>query len=156
MSLSPDDDAAPVPRGGITSLLSRLNVRAQDDADDRLDLRPGLSTATTEMTVVPPARPAEHGGSADERPVSEDAPTEADGASAGSAEAGTAETGSAEAGGAEAGRDPSPEGVRPERALPEREAAPPEGGRELPRRSARPKRSSVPSWDEIVFGTKGD
>lgn len=149
------DDAAPVPRGGITSLLSRLNVRAQDDADDRLDLRPGLSTATTEMTVVPPARPAEHGGSADEHPVSEDALTEADGTDADS-EADSTDADSAEAGGAEAGRDPSPEGVRPEHPLPQREPTPPEGGRELPRRSARPKRSSVPSWDEIVFGTKGD
>ena len=24
------------------------------------------------------------------------------------------------------------------------------------KRSIKPKRSSVPSWDEIVFGTKGD
>ncbi|WP_245827800.1 septation protein SepH [Sinomonas mesophila] len=99
---------SPMPRGGITSLFSRLEPRG-DGTEGHLGLFPGVSTATREISITPaPAVPAEP-----------------------PAAAGSTASGDQDDGGA---------------------APPPEPTR----RSSRPKRSSVPSWDEIVFGTKGD
>jgi hypothetical protein len=169
-----DDDGRPAPRGGITSLLSRLNVRTPQDADSRLDLGPGVSTATTEMTVVPSARPPADGSADDGARTRRGI----DGRGAGPI---TPMQGPREAVQAEAPeREESRE--RPETPAAPREPERPVGpgtpehrerehrdreDREPPRpepaaqgeptrRSSRPKRSSVPSWDEIVFGTKGD
>ncbi|GHG41239.1 DNA-binding protein [Sinomonas cellulolyticus] len=116
------------PRGGITSLLSRLSPRMHDGDDPHLTLRPGLSGETRQITVVPPARPQQDG---DPQDSPQNSTSNADTRSA-------AETGS---GGHEEARRP---------AGPSRPAAP------EPKRPSRAKRSSVPSWDEIVFGTKGD
>ncbi|GAB2751364.1 septation protein SepH [Sinomonas soli] len=178
-----DDDGAPAPRGGITSLLSRLNVRTVPEADSRLDLRPGVSTATTEMTVVPSARPSgdgshdgpadgaagrEDGGTAHTAPQQRDTPQQEEGPDQpdfpqeegphGPDSRQDAERPHGEErphrpeglhGAGTLAREASPEDREPPR--------PETGGQGEPtRRSSRPKRSSVPSWDEIVFGTKGD
>ncbi|MDQ4489690.1 septation protein SepH [Sinomonas sp. ASV486] len=153
-----DDDRVAAPRGGITSLLSRLNPRVHE-GDDSLGLKPGISTATHEITLVPSAHPPgpdhqsdgqEHtsgvtsqgGSSPEDAPYagapsnSESRPTESRGPEIGRPESTQVASGSADS-------------ARPE----PRQSGP---GTEAPRRSGRPKRSSVPSWDEIVFGTKGD
>jgi hypothetical protein len=120
------------------SMLSRLSLIPphRDQADDNLRLHDGVSTDTREITIV--ASPQNSSGPADSE----------------SAEG----TGSAAASGAGLNellggnpRRPAPRsdddspttGQLPEAAAPERQPA-------------RPKRSSVPSWDEIVFGTRGD
>jgi hypothetical protein len=162
----PDDGvSSPLQRGGITSLLSRLNGRGHDDAG-RLDLPPGVSTATTEMTVVPSPRPLTRRG--ETRDEAHDDQGEEQPAPAGrsdSQDVPTAPGGPVRPAGAHAGDraplegptgTPPPRPEAPKRAGTPRSEPRPEGGAEPPRRSSRPKRSSVPSWDEIVFGTKGD
>ncbi|PNI07983.1 DUF3071 domain-containing protein [Arthrobacter sp. AFG7.2] len=119
------------------SMLSRLSLMPphRDPADESLRLHDGVSTDTREITIVASTR-----GST--------APPDAEAAE---------EAGSAVSGGgldellggsprrpASRGDDASPTtGQLPEAVTPERQPA-------------RPKRSSVPSWDEIVFGTRGD
>jgi hypothetical protein len=108
----------------------------RDQADDNLRLHDGVSTDTREITIV--ASPQNSSGPAD--------PETAEG------------TGSAAASGA--GLDELL-GGNPRRPAPRSDDASPATG-QLPeavapeRQPARPKRSSVPSWDEIVFGTRGD
>ena len=117
-----EPERAPVPRGGITSLFSRLEPR-DDAADSHLGLFPGVSTATREISITPATS------------APSDAPTP------GPSSSGSPSSGSPSSGGSSSG-DQDDGGASP----------PPEPTR----RSGRPKRSSVPSWDEIVFGTKGD
>jgi hypothetical protein len=155
-------EPAPVQRGGITSLLSRLNGRAPEDDQGHLGLRPGLSTATREITLVPTApprgdgtpEPGEPEGSA---PDAEDGPGR-------TRSPGRDEPARRTEPGVRPEPPGSPEPPRPsdasrsgpaERPAPTGSAAAPPPDPQ-PRRSSRPKRSSVPSWDEIVFGTKGD
>ncbi|WP_426999015.1 septation protein SepH [Pseudarthrobacter sp. N5] len=125
------------------SMLSRLSLipRHHDDDDDPLKLHDGVSTETREITILAsplhsagaagPARPA---GPATPAANADDAP---------SANVGLDEL----LGGGSARRGPDDQGTanRPERdsGLPERQPS-------------KPKRASVPSWDEIVFGTRGD
>lgn len=144
-----EPSTATVPRGGITSLLSRLAPRTHDADDPHLALRPGLSGETHQITVVPsrrPQEPDEGHGAADS---GTEAPREergADGPDAGA----QAPHGQAE--GSPRAERTVGRGEVPSQAPPAQQAPPtPE-----PRRSSRAKRSSVPSWDEIVFGTKGD
>lgn len=158
-----DDDGRPAPRGGITSLLTRLNVRSAQDADSRLDLRPGVSTATTEMTVVPSARPAggDSGGDAGGHGRRPQGRPDGDGAGHAPAEPDVPrreEAPERPETPEESGAPQEPERQAREGTPEDREAARAEtaGQGEPTRRSSRPKRSSVPSWDEIVFGTKGD
>jgi hypothetical protein len=125
-------------RDGRPSMLSRLSIippqRETDDEDDILKLHDGVSTETREITIVAsPLRPA--------GPV---APAEGHG-----------ENGQAAPG---AGLDELL-GGSPRRAAYAAGSDDPAPGRhhdaELPERQpAKPKRSTVPSWDEIVFGTK--
>jgi hypothetical protein len=134
-------EQAPIHRGGITSLLTRLNGRSVDDDQGGLGLSPGMSTATREITLVPgttsrrdgaPEKPSDDGGAADAEDGSVGSPADAPPVSRPSA---------------------SPPSSNPR---PAPGSAGPTAGDPPPRRSSRPKRSSVPSWDEIVFGTKGD
>ncbi|MFC4397910.1 septation protein SepH [Arthrobacter sedimenti] len=113
------------------SMLSRLSLLPphRDGQDDGLRLHDGVSTDTREITIA--ASPQKPSGS-------------------------TTEAGSGSSGGA--GLDELL-GSNPRRSAKQDDASPATGQlpeTEAPERPARPKRSSVPSWDEIVFGTRSD
>ncbi|MDR6417155.1 septation protein SepH [Pseudarthrobacter sulfonivorans] len=124
-------------RDGMPSMLSRLSLipphRDIDDEHDILKLHDGVSTDTREITIV--ASPV--------RPDGQSVPAEAPAASDNAAPS--------------VGLDELL-GGSPRRAA--YAAGPDEGSgqhhdSDLPERQpAKPKRSTVPSWDEIVFGTK--
>ncbi|MDV8148500.1 septation protein SepH [Arthrobacter sp. B10-11] len=174
-----EEDAAPAAKGdsftrkrdGRASMLSRLSLapRPAGDEDQRLKLHDGVSTETREITIV--ASPL--------RPVTEpdDAPPEESGST-------TAALDAVPQRDASASPEPAPaKDTAPVRQSGwNRESAPNVGLDELlgggsPRRKrddapaasrnereteqperqpSKPKRSSVPSWDEIVFGPRGD
>ena len=129
------------------SMLSRLSLIPphHDPTEEALRLHDGVSTETREITIVAsPTRPSVATPSA-----------EGDGGPA----LGTgAATGTSPSSGA--GLDELLGGNVRRRASRHDEASPATG--QLPetdapeRQPSRPKRSSVPSWDEIVFGTRGD
>ncbi|KRE85014.1 septation protein SepH [Arthrobacter sp. Soil764] len=114
------------------SMLSRLSLIPphRDNHDDGLRLHDGVSTDTREITIA--ASPQKPSGS-------------------------TPAAGSGTSGGA--GLDELL-GSNPRRPAAKQDDASPSTGQlpetEAPERPARPKRSSVPSWDEIVFGTRSD
>ncbi|WP_255768503.1 septation protein SepH [Pseudarthrobacter sulfonivorans] len=125
-------------RDGRPSMLSRLSLipphRDADDEDDILKLHDGVSTETREITIV--ASPL--------RPAAPDAPAEGQGDSgAGAPSVGLDELlgGGPRRAAYAAGSDQPAPGRHHEADSPERQPA-------------KPKRSTVPSWDEIVFGTK--
>ncbi|WP_457949592.1 septation protein SepH [Pseudarthrobacter sp. alpha12b] len=119
-------------RDARPSMLSRLSLLPphRDGHDDALRLHDGVSTDTREITIA--ASPQKPSGS-------------------------TPAAGSGNSGGA--GLDELL-GSNPRRPAPKENDASPSTGQlpetEAPERPARPKRSSVPSWDEIVFGTRSD
>ena len=119
-------------RDARPSMLSRLSLLPphRDGNDDALRLHDGVSTDTREITIA--ASPQKPSGSA---PAA----------------------GSGNSGGA--GLDELL-GSNSRRPSPKQNDASPSTGQlpeaEAPERPARPKRSSVPSWDEIVFGTRSD
>ena len=125
-------------REGRTSMLSRLSLipphHDADDEDDNLKLHDGVSTETREITIVAsPLRPA--------HPV---APAEGEaGPPAPSVGLDELLGGSPRRAAYAAGIDEPAPGRHHDADLPERQPA-------------KPKRSTVPSWDEIVFGTKRD
>lgn len=138
----PQDDAREAPaaqgdsfirrRDTRPSMLSRLSLLPphRDGHDDALRLHDGVSTDTREITIVAsPQKPS----------------------------AATPGAGSGTSGGA--GLDELL-GGNPRRPAPKQTDPTPSTGQlpetEAPERPARPKRSSVPSWDEIVFGTRSD
>lgn len=142
-------------RDGRPSMVSRLNLvpRHEDADDESLKLHDGVSTQTREITIVPgnptnpsparpgePASPAAHAsGPVTARP----APGRPAAANPGLDEL---------LGRGNARR--RPDGARPQ---PGQGASRADQDRDEPERQpSRPKRSSVPSWDEIVFGTRGD
>ena len=162
-------------REGRVSMLSRLSLapRHSEEDDDRLKLHNGVSTETREITIVAsPLRPVTD---PDEAPAAESGTVAAapDAAPDGEAATGPEST-------------PVPETAPGRQSGWNRESAPNVGLDELlgggsPRRSrddalagtrndttsdreveqperqpSKPKRSSVPSWDEIVFGARGD
>lgn len=132
-------------RDARPSMLSRLTLapRHQDDDDDSLKLHDGVSTETREITIAASQlRPVRTGptsspgldellGGGPSRRTQSDSP-------AGS-RADTVRT-----------EPVRPEPVHPGQSRAEREPETPE------RQPSKPKRSSVPSWDEIVFGTRSD
>ncbi|MCY1675077.1 septation protein SepH [Pseudarthrobacter sp. SL88] len=137
-------------RDARPSMLSRLSLipHHRDVEDDVLKLHDGVSTETREVTIVASPQnsaPSQNGQPAPERPAettSDEAPSRRDG----STNAGLDEL----LGGGQrrfASRNDdgqsSVKGQSPEAEAPERQPA-------------RPKRSSVPSWDEIVFGTRSE
>ena len=125
-------------RDARPSMLSRLSLIPPHDnpTDDSLRLHNGVSTDTREITIV--ASPVRASGAAETEPPEG--------------------TGNAASGGAGLNELL---GGNPRRPAPRNDEASPTTG-QLPetaapeRQPARPKRSSVPSWDEIVFGTRGD
>ncbi|HEY3575450.1 MAG TPA: septation protein SepH [Arthrobacter sp.] len=164
-----DDEAAAAEftlalrRDGRPSMASRLNLvpRHEDADDDSLKLHDGVSTNTREITIVPGRTVA----SSDPGPAKPEEPNSP----------------AAHSPGPVTGR-PSPanpgldellgrgnarrrlegnrlegsrlDGTRPQ---PGQGASRADQDRDEPERQpSRPKRSSVPSWDEIVFGTRGD
>jgi len=166
-------DPAPSRRDARASMLSRLSLAPQHDdkEDDSLRLHDGVSTDTREITVIPsPLRPV----------------TRLRGRTDNDAQTGKDEAHPQEAASPRAGLDEllggaprrEREELKPDRAglkdswykaAPstssegaDSEADNPPHGEEssdaapAERQPSRPKRSSIPSWDEIVFGTRGD
>jgi hypothetical protein len=142
-------------RDARPSMLSRLSLIPphREAMEDALKLHDGVSTETREITIVAsPQRPS--GGS--QGGVAESTPG-----------AGVGDAGSNEAGGSAAGHASGGAGLNellgnnPRRPAPRTDDSSPATG-QLPetgapeRQPGRPKRSSVPSWDEIVFGTRSD
>jgi Protein of unknown function (DUF3071) len=143
-------------RDARPSMLSRLSLIPphREAMEDALKLHDGVSTETREITIVAsPQRPS--GGIQ----------------GAGSGDAGSRESGSEAGGSATASSEsvnPSSGagldellGNNPRRPAPRTDDSSPVTG-QLPeagapeRQPGRPKRSSVPSWDEIVFGTRSE
>ncbi|TLM86666.1 DUF3071 domain-containing protein [Pseudarthrobacter sp. NamE2] len=130
------------------SMLSRLSVIPpyRDPAEEALRLHDGVSTNTREITIVAsPERPS--------------AAANSESAAGGKATPSTG-TGTSPGASSGAGLNELLGGTARRRATRHDDSAPVTG--QLPeteapeRQPSRPKRSSVPSWDEIVFGTRGD
>jgi len=116
-------------RDARPSMLSRLSLLPphRDAQDDALRLHDGVSTDTREITIA--ASPQKPSGSTQ---------------GSGTGGAGLDEL---------LGGNPRRTGAKQDDAAPSTGQLP---EAEAPERPARPKRSSVPSWDEIVFGTRSD
>jgi len=131
-------------------MMSRLSLIPphRDPVEEALRLHDGVSTDTREITIVAsPTRPSGStpGTSSGSDQTGEDAESSATSGAAASTNVGLNEL----LGGAPRRRvSRHDDGTPATGQLPETEA--PE------RQPSRPKRSSVPSWDEIVFGTRGD
>ncbi|KRE60292.1 hypothetical protein ASG92_21780 [Arthrobacter sp. Soil736] len=147
-------------RDGRPSMLSRLSLapQHQDADDDSLKLHDGVSTDTREITIVPSRlRPVSTAGK-DTPAASPAGPAADDDAADRPAEApqrpAAGNVGLDEL----LGRGAPRRRVEGNRTQPGQGTAPrPDQDRDEPERQpSRPKRSSVPSWDEIVFGTRGD
>ena len=162
-------------RDGRVSMLSRLSLapRHSEDGDDRLKLHDGVSTETREITIVAsPLRPVTDpdGAAAAESVTVPAAPDASPHPEAVTAPESTPVRDAASGrqsgwnresaptvgldellggGSPRRSRDDAPAGTRNETGG-DREVEQPE------RQPSKPKRSSVPSWDEIVFGARGD
>lgn len=135
----------PARKDGRPSMLSRLSLAPRhveaDDDDDSLKLHNGVSTDTREITVVAgPVRPVT--SLTGRKPAGLD---ELLGGGPGSETPAPAAGRQQDTSTDETAADESTEPGAPQPA-----DAPAE------RQPARPKRSSIPSWDEIVFGARGD
>jgi hypothetical protein len=123
-------------RDGRPSIMSRLTLapRHDEDPDDALKLHDGVSTDTREITIA----------ASQLRPVGQQGPTSSPGLDellgGGSTRRQQRESGAATARthGDDGDDRPNQDPDQPER------------------QPAKPKRSSIPSWDEIVFGARGD
>jgi hypothetical protein len=147
-------------RDGRPSMLSRLSLapQHQDADDDSLKLHDGVSTDTREITIVPSRlRPVSVAGkdtpaAPPSRPAADDAAADRPAEAPPRPAAGNV------------GLDELLGGGGPRRRLEGNRTQPGQGTTPRPdqdrdepeRQPSRPKRSSVPSWDEIVFGTRGD
>lgn len=148
-------------------MLSRLSLAPRNhdsDDDDSLKLHDGVSTETREITVVAsPLRPVT--SLTDRKPGAASAPDPKD---ADRIDSGTTQT-------QRAGLDELLGGATTPQAQTDRAASHSETAAEdktsldagdhnthkdteaaIERQPSRPKRSSIPSWDEIVFGARGD
>lgn len=145
----PESGPAPSRRDARASMLSRLSLapKHDDKEDDSLHLHDGVSTDTREITVIPgPLRPVTmlRGRNDHDGQTGQD---EARTPGAASPRAGLDEL----LGGAPRRDREEP---KPTRSGQKDEETSDAGAAE--RQPSRPKRSSIPSWDEIVFGTRGD
>jgi len=135
----PNPDALSRRRDARPSMLSRLSLapRHHDTDEDSLKLHDGVSTETREITIA----------ASQLRPV-RTGPTSSPGLDEllGGGPSRRAQTDSPVSR-SDASRT---EASRAEASRSERESETPE------RQPSKPKRSSVPSWDEIVFGTRSD
>ena len=145
-------------RDGRPSMMSRLSLapRHPEPEDDSLTLHEGVSTDTREITIVPsPLRPVGNAGRDTPAAPAVPAPTDkpADRPAQGSDSPAAGNAGLDELLGRGTPRRRLDSGRAADQGTPAR----PEPDRDEPERQpSRPKRSSVPSWDEIVFGTRGD
>lgn len=145
-------------RDGRPSMMSRLSLapRHPEPEDDSLTLHEGVSTDTREITIVPsPLRPVGNAGRDTPAAPAVPAPTDkpADRPAQGSDSPAAGNAGLDEL----LGRGTPRRRLDSSRAADQGTPARPEPDRDEPERQpSRPKRSSVPSWDEIVFGTRGD
>jgi hypothetical protein len=146
-------------RDARPSMLSRLSLIPphRDAIDDALKLHDGVSTDTREITIVAsPQRPS--GSTPEAGNVDASGTSNSSGTSTGSA---TSNGNGPNASPASSGGLNELLGGNPRRPVPRNDDSSPTTG-QLPetgapeRQPGRPKRSSVPSWDEIVFGTRGD
>ncbi|MDQ0028865.1 septation protein SepH [Arthrobacter bambusae] len=144
-----DAEPATTRRDARASMLSRLSLapKQDDKEDDSLHLHDGVSTDTREITVIPgPLRPV----------------TLLRGRNDHGAQAGTDEPRPRDAAAPRAGLDELLGGA-PRREREEPKTSPSgqnddesSEGAAAERQPSRPKRSSIPSWDDILFGTRGD
>ncbi|MCC9145105.1 MULTISPECIES: septation protein SepH [unclassified Arthrobacter] len=158
-SADTDEEDAKRPRTGRLTLAPSVDSTDTEDPVDPVAL-PGSVTQTREISVL--ARPFRRRPARTEEPAAADEPAAdlpADPGPEVAEEAAPVEPASTAR--KNAGRDfpwdrlpNGGRGQRPEDADADKGEAKDEGSQE--RRSIKPKRSSVPSWDEIVFGTKGD
>ncbi|MEC5192474.1 MULTISPECIES: septation protein SepH [unclassified Arthrobacter] len=131
-------------RDGRPSIMSRLSLapRQQESEDDALKLHDGVSTDTREITIA--ASQMRPSGKQEPTPRQEAKPRrETPGGRIPASSPGLDEL----LGGGSARRQPreAPAG------------SPDDRGAEQPERQpAKQKRSSIPSWDDIVFGARGD
>lgn len=151
---APSEDAGERRKDGRPSMLSRLTLapRLEDSKeDDALRLHDGVSTDTREITVIAgPLRPV--AGLLD-RIGGTGSPQEALSGPDAVAEDSDAGSVATPDGAHRVGLDELLGGAMRPAAKADAEpgdAAPAE------RQPSRPKRSSIPSWDEIVFGARGD
>lgn len=148
-------EPAPSRRDARASMLSRLSLapKHDDNENDSLHLHEGVSTNTREITVVPgPLRPVTllRGRNDDDARADNDARTGRDESQAQEAAAPRAGLDELLGGAPRREREepkPTPSGQKDEESS---DAAAAE------RQPSRPKRSSIPSWDDILFGTRGD
>ncbi|WP_442542789.1 septation protein SepH [Arthrobacter sp. KN11-1C] len=148
-------EPAPSRRDARASMLSRLSLapKPDDNENDSLHLHEGVSTNTREITVVPgPLRPVTllRGRNDDDARADNDARTGRDESQAQEAAAPRAGLDELLGGAPRREREepkPTPSGQKDEESS---DAAAAE------RQPSRPKRSSIPSWDDILFGTRGD
>jgi hypothetical protein len=145
-------------RDARPSMLSRLSLIPphRDAMEDALRLHDGVSTDTREITIV--ASPRRTSGTTPETGNGDANGTRDDGNTDGNSYGSGNTDGSPVSGG---GLNELLGGNPRRQAAPRHEDNAPVTG-QLPetgapeRQPGRPKRSSVPSWDEIVFGTRGD
>ncbi|WP_284979593.1 septation protein SepH [Arthrobacter sp. fls2-241-R2A-200] len=174
-SADPETDPTPATRSrrdGRPSILSRLSLAPMhtdtgDDGDASLRLHEGVSTDTREITVVAsPLRTVSGPGARKPAGLDELLGSGGDGASAvdpsdtDHADTHTAEIqiqGTKVQGTKAADPEPpsseTPSSDTPDSKAPAKHKEPDVSAERQP---SRPKRSSIPSWDEIVFGARGD
>ncbi|MBT2532471.1 DUF3071 domain-containing protein [Arthrobacter sp. ISL-48] len=155
-----DANAAPADpltrkREGRPSMLSRLSLTPphRGSGDDMLKLHDGVSTETREITIAAsPLRPGAPAAPLGDAASSNDTATAKDAARKDAGDAPPSVGLDELLGGGGQRRAARPVGPEDTSSGPghERDTDVPE------RQPSRPKRSSIPSWDEIVFGTRGD
>lgn len=155
------DGLAPAAKQQFGGLSLAPSSKASKEPDGLPQLHDGVSTATREITII--ARPQTGETRADDQPT--DAGTDEAGTSAGpedsgktdASEAGVDQSGSAEPG-ADASARASESAPRPENTKADGTQQHGKSPASQPneRRQFKPKRSSVPSWDDILLGKKGD
>ncbi|MCW3765426.1 septation protein SepH [Paenarthrobacter ureafaciens] len=155
-------DAPAANKDNRQSMLSRLSLAPRhsdsDDAEDSLRLHDGVSTETREITVVAgPLRPV---APLEGRKTPSEPHPEEEAKDSGKPAAPVKRPGLDELLGGSASAESRTSRVQTATEHQDTEAKERPGakGDEAPveRQPSRPKRSSIPSWDEIVFGARGD
>jgi hypothetical protein len=137
-------------RDARPSMLSRLSLIPphREAMEDALKLHDGVSTETREITIV--ASPQRPSGGIQGAASGDAGSSEAGGSAAAPSESVTPSGGLDEL----LGNNPRRPAPRTDDSSPATGQLPETGAPE--RQPGRPKRSSVPSWDEIVFGTRSE
>jgi Protein of unknown function (DUF3071) len=146
-------------RDARPSMLSRLSLIPphREAMEDALKLHDGVSTQTREITIVAsPQRSSGDMQGGKSGGAQEDGPGDAASSEASPREAGGSAGNSSSGAGLNEllGNNPRRPVTRADDTSPATGQLPETGAPE--RQPGRPKRSSVPSWDEIVFGTRSE